>query len=1274
MVRHKTNDQTQSFKAILYSMCLLVFISTSTLSVCKVSAQSISGIVNNYTRVVSFSTCSPILSVENSNGFVEGEKVLLIQMKGAIADTSNASTFGTITSLGGAGLCEINTIDSIRNNSIYLRFSLANTYSVSGITQLVSVKQSTTKLSIRDTVKAQVWDGITGGIIVLNAPIIELNAPITAHGAGFRGGSVSLNRSDCGFMGLQVAYTSGLSAGRGETYVNILPELNAGRGSIANAGGGGNTHNAGGGGGANGGSGGLGGNEFTGCGTRASNGGWGGNEAVYSNDIKRLFLGGGGGGGHQNNNVATRGGNGGGIIIIIADTLITNGYPMIAGGESAPNTSGIDATGGGGGGGAIYIDAEKITGTINLNVKGGDGGNITSSACHGAGGGGGGGVILFRPISITNTINIDNSGGKPGLNLNSSNPCNNTGNGSLSGRNGKTIYDFSISESDEKVEPLKVGFNSTYKSCVGSPLRLYVNASGGYSPYSYKWTPEIGLQNANAPSNIITVQQGAIQYVCTVTDSKGCVIQVSSIVESYPVIDLYAMRDTSICFNSAIQLNPKYGASGGGSVGYTFRWTPSTGLSSTTIERPFAVPLNTTTYTLYVTNRFGCVDSSSITITVKNIANADAGEPIQYVCKGGRLRLGNSNSIVQGAKYSWSPIRDLDNPNSATPILTGNQTGMYILTVDDNSGCLSYDTVTVFIQPLPIPVFATDEPKCDGEIQFYGIVSDTLNPQTYIWNTYTKTGTAHGEILRGQQTNRVDVQWTGNGTAGLQLRIDYVNTGCVVQGEHSVSVVPKPKPVIAPLTPTRFCVGENVSLDAGDGFTQYQWSNGAQTRIITTNTIGSYTVSVRNSNNCINTSEPVIIEHIQVVAPVISGAEKLCANTTTILKAQDGFKEYRWSNGTTSQTIQVSNPGVYTVQGLTQEGCWSSATSHTINPISTTLLLKPEVVFEEQETTTNTIQTFSITNSENDSLVISEIDIDSNQDVFDITGLSKQLPVTLLKGESLLVSVMFQPTKRGSYSSQISIKANSPCEFQTLTVVKGIAIYPNLAIHTEVGSAYNITVDKEVSIPVYASILDPLDEVIPNANLDVIMEWNARIFEPLSVTQGKISSSVVENNVRSIVLNIDNIKLDSSKREITRIQGLALASTLFYTPISIRRHHWDSLPRVPKLTTKSGELELDRYCFPRDIVMFGDRPTTLQIAPNPVSSHPKMKVNTTFPGEYIVNVYAQTGQVLASKKMFVGSPQEVTIEFTEQSWHSGVYAVELLAPNITERTIMTVLK
>jgi gliding motility-associated-like protein len=56
--------------------------------------------------------------------------------------------------------------------------------------------------------------------------------------------------------------------------------------------------------------------------------------------------------------------------------------------------------------------------------------------------------------------------------------------------------------------------------------------------------------------------------------------------------------------------------------GYTsYSWSPATGLSSTSIANPVAKPLQTTTYTLTVTNAFGNTTTASITVVVNEDYN-----------------------------------------------------------------------------------------------------------------------------------------------------------------------------------------------------------------------------------------------------------------------------------------------------------------------------------------------------------------------------------------------------------------------------------------------------------------------------------------------------------------------------------------------------------------------------------------------------------------------------------------------------------------------------
>ncbi len=60
---------------------------------------------------------------------------------------------------------------------------------------------------------------------------------------------------------------------------------------------------------------------------------------------------------------------------------------------------------------------------------------------------------------------------------------------------------------------------------------------------------------------------------------------------------------------TAVQLN------GAGPAG-TYLWTPSTGLSSTTILNPLATPAVTTTYLLRITTQAGCTNTDDVKVTV----------------------------------------------------------------------------------------------------------------------------------------------------------------------------------------------------------------------------------------------------------------------------------------------------------------------------------------------------------------------------------------------------------------------------------------------------------------------------------------------------------------------------------------------------------------------------------------------------------------------------------------------------------------------------------
>ena len=99
----------------------------------------ISGVVNDYTEVNSFDPCANSINVASATDFAVGDRVVLIQMKGADIANSNNSNFGTITQYNDAGHYEFGTISAISGNDITLQNTIMRSYDPAGAVQLVRV-------------------------------------------------------------------------------------------------------------------------------------------------------------------------------------------------------------------------------------------------------------------------------------------------------------------------------------------------------------------------------------------------------------------------------------------------------------------------------------------------------------------------------------------------------------------------------------------------------------------------------------------------------------------------------------------------------------------------------------------------------------------------------------------------------------------------------------------------------------------------------------------------------------------------------------------------------------------------------------------------------------------------------------------------------------------------------------------------------------------------------------------------------------------------------
>ncbi len=680
----------------------------------KPLAQNISGVVNSYVAVSAVGINNATVSAIGP--FQVGDKVLIIQMKGATITTTNTVAFGTITALGSAGNFEFATISSINGNTVTFSSNLCKTYSPSGKVQLVKVPIYT-NVTIVGTVTAQPWNGTIGGIVAIEATnSITFNANINVSGQGFLGGAVFTGWFACS----DPNYANQNAGKKGEGIAIPPVTMDANRAPLANGGGGANTGNPGAGGGGNGGIGGRGGNEFYGGCQLNNSFGLGGKAPSYA--LFKAFLGGGGGGGYKDNGLnATAGSNGGGMVFLTSPTINGNNFTVDARGANVIGNTDSEGAGGGGAGGSIYYMCPNTTSNMNLDLRGGSGGNIFStlwsSACHGPGGGGGGGAVSYQqatiPANVTNLL----AGGNPGMVLHTGPACAGTSHGAAGGAAGIQVFNFPV-----PAAPVLPNLGPDSSICAGQTITLQTSTAFN----SYVWNN--GLTTAS-----ISINSPGIYWVDV---PSGCTTVRDSIVVSLSSFTFDVGLDITICegVNSVIQSNGSF-----------------TSIIWNTTETTNSIQVNTPgIYWATATNANGCTEQDSMEVFETPTVYSSYADSI---CSGSSYSF-YGQSLSQAGVYvdTLQSVLGCDSivtlqlsiiqpitTNISASICAGDTyafngqnislAGQYSVTVPSVFGCDSILQLTLTVNPLPI-VTVQDTMVCE---------STSLNlvangAITYVWD------------------------------------------------------------------------------------------------------------------------------------------------------------------------------------------------------------------------------------------------------------------------------------------------------------------------------------------------------------------------------------------------------------------------------------------------------------------------------------------------------------------------------------------------------------
>ncbi len=158
-----------------------------------------------------------------------------------------------------------------------------------------------------------------------------------------------------------------------------------------------------------------------------------------------------------------------------------------------------------------------------------------------------------------------------------------------------------------------------------------------------------------------------------------------------PVPVIFKSKDTSICLGGSAQLL----VSGGNG----YQWSPSTGLSNSTIANPVASSVTTTRYYVQVTNNGSCMVKDSVSVTVLPKPGFAVKPAVNNICIGDSVLLTASG----GDAYEWLLKTGVTNPYAAVTGVWPVNSAQYAVKITNNN-CQVIDTVysTVTVNPLPV--------------------------------------------------------------------------------------------------------------------------------------------------------------------------------------------------------------------------------------------------------------------------------------------------------------------------------------------------------------------------------------------------------------------------------------------------------------------------------------------------------------------------------------------------------------------------------------------
>ncbi len=346
---------------------------------------------------------------------------------------------------------------------------------------------------------------------------------------------------------------------------------------------------------------------------------------------------------------------------------------------------------------------------------------------------------------------------------------------------------------------------------------------------------------------------------------------------------------------------------------YTWTWSPTTGLSSSTGANITANPSTTTEYTVTGTPTSTCYNPITFVFIVDvNPCNIFVTTNNPTVCAGACATL--TATVTSGTApftYSWST-----GETTASITVCPTLTTTYTVTVEDsiNLTATSLATVSINSNSVITPT-ATPAAICIGDVSSLSATSSVVGT-SYTWMPGSLTGTPV------TVTPTATTIYTVSGTAA----------GC--SGSATVSLTVNPIPIVTSLaTPASICNGSSSQLSANSSVvaTTFVWAPGALTGSpITVSPLATTTYTVLGTaSGCTASSSVTLTVKPNPVITSTATPLAVCNGVPSSLDASSSQPgtTFLWMPGSLAGSPTTVTPAVTTTYSVigTSNGCTGSS-------------------------------------------------------------------------------------------------------------------------------------------------------------------------------------------------------------------------------------------------------------------------------------------------------------------------------------------------------------